>query len=796
MMNKATSLLCRYKAHFRWKHYTEELHEGVEKPLGTEACASVTSAFLQILNFVHSAEASRVKNSRNVLQILSLNTRRTKVVELSTGTHRVADDVRRHCLADGEGGHYSTNLDRNRYGSDNNYLFTVTRYNLECLGLCPCLVDIEIIDTRNGNESQLVTAGSSACTCDSAERRELADTVNFSQIVNAQKAVPPSPPREIRRISSATNMNGMRRVSSATALRRNPSSNRLYDGHHPTHSRNSGGSDLFDALLMAATGEHDGAVVEANAGAGEAPVTSRHARPHRVPSHPGGNLHGAGSLSKLWAQHSFGNEGNDSMQNVMEALQKANADPESLARLGSKGMPRRNSVSMIVENPVLAQTGGGESLMMGTYFPMMMGSTMDGELQSAHEPREGAGDTDHGKVDGEDPVATAAGGGESEDGQVAAFRGLMKQFNNSAVNLNRLAASAGPAEVRRLQEEIRQLREENKAKEVALEEVRSARLDALREAEEAREASRRAADTIQRLRNLLASGGITDLDALDEHHEGLRTSEQEIKLLKDEINDLKSKLADAVAEKKDMEGKLAKLAPPSPGVVGPGQAHQQTQDQGGKSGWKGSAGMANTNAAVAAAAAMQMPLAAMSMLPLFGLPQLASALPAAGPLPTSSPNALNLFRPPIGNGMSKVASMPSMGLHSNVAGGGLPPPKPFTRDKSDVNLKRKGDKSGIGSDDAEQVGRDAGHKRAAIAGSDGKPHTESGPEDERPDGSNRSHGEHNPHHHSKNCACIVKTERCEQILEACEDDNALPSNKMAPHVKSEPPEKLHNEAIA
>ncbi len=34
-------------------------------------------------------------------QILSTNTRRTKVVELSTGTHRVADELRRHSLTDG-----------------------------------------------------------------------------------------------------------------------------------------------------------------------------------------------------------------------------------------------------------------------------------------------------------------------------------------------------------------------------------------------------------------------------------------------------------------------------------------------------------------------------------------------------------------------------------------------------------------------------------------------------------------------------------------------------------------------
>lgn len=47
----------------------------------------------------------------------------------------------------------------------------VTRFNLECLGLCPCLVDIEIMDTRNGNEVQLVTAGHAACACDSPARK-------------------------------------------------------------------------------------------------------------------------------------------------------------------------------------------------------------------------------------------------------------------------------------------------------------------------------------------------------------------------------------------------------------------------------------------------------------------------------------------------------------------------------------------------------------------------------------------------------------------------------------------------
>jgi len=56
----------------------------------------VTSAFLQILATIHNVEACRVSNPRNILSILSTNTRRTKVVEMSTGTHRV---VRRLAIA-------------------------------------------------------------------------------------------------------------------------------------------------------------------------------------------------------------------------------------------------------------------------------------------------------------------------------------------------------------------------------------------------------------------------------------------------------------------------------------------------------------------------------------------------------------------------------------------------------------------------------------------------------------------------------------------------------------------------
>ena len=86
----------------------------------TDACASVTAAFLQVssmmasrlfasycvpgagcsdllrpcvqvLQHLHTAESSRVGGpKRNILQSLSTNTRRTKVVELSSGTHRCA----------------------------------------------------------------------------------------------------------------------------------------------------------------------------------------------------------------------------------------------------------------------------------------------------------------------------------------------------------------------------------------------------------------------------------------------------------------------------------------------------------------------------------------------------------------------------------------------------------------------------------------------------------------------------------------------------------------------------------
>jgi hypothetical protein len=104
--------------------------------------------------------------SSNLLYGLSANTRRTKVVALSGGTHRIPEELRRHTLLDDEGGEYSTNLDRNRYGNDDNYLFTVVQYNLRALGLCPCLASVEIIDAKRPTVPGLLAESPpSECIC-------------------------------------------------------------------------------------------------------------------------------------------------------------------------------------------------------------------------------------------------------------------------------------------------------------------------------------------------------------------------------------------------------------------------------------------------------------------------------------------------------------------------------------------------------------------------------------------------------------------------------------------------------
>jgi len=156
-----------YRVNFNWEHYEHALPAAVRRmlPKTTEACPSVTSAFLQTLRALDMAESQRVKNPRNILQLLSVNTRRTKVVALNAGTHRVPEELRRHQLSDHDGNEYSTNLDRNRYGNDNNYLFTVTRFNLQALELCPLVAEVQIIGTKGNEDDVLLCVDKSECRC-------------------------------------------------------------------------------------------------------------------------------------------------------------------------------------------------------------------------------------------------------------------------------------------------------------------------------------------------------------------------------------------------------------------------------------------------------------------------------------------------------------------------------------------------------------------------------------------------------------------------------------------------------
>lgn len=411
------------------------------------------------------------------------------------------------------------------------------------------MVDIEIVDTRNDNESQLVTAGEASCSCNSPERAELADASHFAG--SGPKAAPPSPRRgEMRRVASAGALTGgLRRAGSAHTLRRPPSSGRLYDGgNHPTHSRNSGGSDLFDALLMAATGEHEGGGGRSH---GEPPVSS-HQRPARA-TRPS---------VRAWGMVGSHDNLQDSLQNAMDALRGAAGDEDyelGLARLGSTGrnsnrrMLRRNSVSMIIENPVLAQTGAGDSLIMGhPYFAPYAAMGGDG-TDREHSVHSGEGDTDRGE-EGEE----AEGRVNDEQDPSSVRRNQLRHFHkqSSAVNLNRLGAGAA-GEIRRLQDEMRKLREERRTLELSLEESKSAQKEAERSADEANAACRHAANIIERLKQLLAESNISIPKEEDSSVNGvLKTSEQEIELLKAELGDTKAEAAKLQAEKKELDSKL------------------------------------------------------------------------------------------------------------------------------------------------------------------------------------------------------------------------------------------------
>ena len=80
-----------YRAKFDWSHYPlnalDEHFLRTKLHRETVECASVSSAFLQIMSAIQTAEKNRKDGRRrNALKLLSKNTRKTKVVALSSSS--------------------------------------------------------------------------------------------------------------------------------------------------------------------------------------------------------------------------------------------------------------------------------------------------------------------------------------------------------------------------------------------------------------------------------------------------------------------------------------------------------------------------------------------------------------------------------------------------------------------------------------------------------------------------------------------------------------------------------------
>ena len=256
-----------YKAHFRWRHYETAVVATLDLPRETEACASVTSAFLQILDALATAETARSRGTASTLASLAAAPRRTKVMEaapppgsrgggafacLPPGPSTVTgDDGRRHAVLSRSGRTYTSSLDRNRYGSDEAYMATVVHADLEFLGLCPCLVDVEVIDAKSGATDALTAAPSTACACRSPSGGgPTAPAMAAAAARAAAAAAAAGPPPSCGRGGSG----GRARSGGAPRPRpppRPPSP--AVAGECDRPSKSAAGSDLFDALLVAAT---------------------------------------------------------------------------------------------------------------------------------------------------------------------------------------------------------------------------------------------------------------------------------------------------------------------------------------------------------------------------------------------------------------------------------------------------------------------------------------------------------------------------------------------------------------
>ncbi|GBF98004.1 hypothetical protein Rsub_11115 [Raphidocelis subcapitata] len=488
-----------YKAYFRWNHYTYKLRNGTQHlPTETDACASVTAAFLQVLHTLHVAESCRVADRRNILQILSNNTRRTKVVELSMGTHRVPDELRKHYLSDGGPGQYSTNLDRNRYGNDDQYLFTVIRYDLEYLGLCPCMIDVEIVDAKNDNQSIFVSAGPEACAC---------HKVWTGAIGGAARPVPNQPFPMRPALPFPLAMQGLGMPLQLPGVVAPPAAAGAAAAAAGSPKRSgSGASHAFDALVMAATGGTEGAAA-AGAG-GEPPVDSLAARERggggTCPDAEaaaaalaavaaargaagGGALRaqqgqGAKPRSRLFGAAGVSYGGADSLQNALDAFR---AEEETASGLAPPSAGAGESLRRRQRKPGRAPSGG-DGLLASLFQAGASGlreksADNAADVSSGGDAAGGGDEADGGAAAGgasgdeEDDsqqqqhqaaaeLVAAAAAAEAEAAAAAAGGGSGPARHvprqSSAANLA-ARGGAGPADVKRLAADVEALRAEN-----------------------------------------------------------------------------------------------------------------------------------------------------------------------------------------------------------------------------------------------------------------------------------------------------------------------------------------------
>lgn len=143
----------------------------------------------------------------------------------------------------------------------------VVRYDLEYLGLCPCMVDVEIIDAKNDNQSIFVSAGPEACSCHRLPPPPLR-ALQDPALMAARVAANGGGAGYFGGMGGMPGMGGVPGGYGGSGMGGAP-------GRGPDSPKRSGSgmSQLFDALVMAATGGPDGAAAAALGG--EPPVDSR-----------------------------------------------------------------------------------------------------------------------------------------------------------------------------------------------------------------------------------------------------------------------------------------------------------------------------------------------------------------------------------------------------------------------------------------------------------------------------------------------------------------------------------------